>query len=248
MKEKIIILKNIKNPKISVIIPTFNEEKYVESTLLSLKSQTIKVPYEIIVVDSNSKDRTVKIARKYANKVIVTKRRGIAVGRNVGAKYSKGEILVFVDADTVLLPNVLEKAYNEIKKRDVSLVSCPIVPLSCSPILHLMYRIYNQFSISSIKFGRPQISGMLMVTKKSIFNAVGGFNENLKILEDFDFSEKVSKFGKVKMITNTFVLTSPRRIEKWGKIKSVINYILWIYSPYLFAKKDTGWKIYMTIR
>ena len=248
MKNKIIVVRNVKNPKISVIIPTLNEEKYIEKTLLSLKAQTIKVPYEIIVVDSNSKDKTVEIARKYADKVIVTKRRGIAVGRNVGAKYARGEILVFVDADTVLLPNVLEKAYNEIKNRDVSLVSCPIVPMTPSLLLHLMYRFYNQFSTSSIKFGRPQISGMFMVTKKSIFDAVSGFDEKLKILEDFDFSEKVSKFGKVKMITDTFVLTSPRRLEKWGKVKSAINYVFWIYFPYLFAKKDIGWKIYKPIR
>ena len=248
MKNKIIVVRNVKNPKISVIIPTLNEEKYIEKTLLSLKAQTIKVPYEIIVVDSNSKDRTVEIARKYADKVIVTKRKGIAVGRNVGAKYASGNFLVFIDADTVLLPNILEKAYNEIKKRDVSLVSCPIVPMTSSLLLHLMYRVYNQFSISSIKFGRPQISGMFMVTKRKIFDAVGGFNENLKILEDFDFSEKVSKLGKVKMITSVFVLTSPRRLEKWGKLKSVINYVCLIYLPYLFTKKDAGWKIYKPIR
>jgi glycosyltransferase involved in cell wall biosynthesis len=248
MKNKIIVIRNVKNPKISVVIPTLNEEKYIEKTLLSLKAQTIKVPYEIIVVDSNSKDRTVEIARKYADKVIITKRKGIAVGRNVGAKYARGEILVFVDADTVLLPNVLEKAYNEIRKRDVSLVSCPIVPMTPSLLIHLMYRVYNQFSISSIKFGRPQISGMFMVTKRKIFDSVGGFNENLKILEDFDFSEKVSKLGKVKMITSVFVLTSPRRLEKWGKLKSAINYVFLIYLPYLFAKKDAGWKIYKPVR
>jgi glycosyltransferase involved in cell wall biosynthesis len=88
---------------------TLNEEKYIETTLLSIKNQDYKGKYEIIMVDSNSKDRTVKIARKYADKVIVTKRRGVSVGRNIGARLAKGEILLFVDAYTVLLPNVIRE-------------------------------------------------------------------------------------------------------------------------------------------
>ncbi|MEM5873123.1 MAG: glycosyltransferase, partial [Candidatus Aenigmatarchaeota archaeon] len=79
--EKVIIINEIKNPKISVIIPTYNEEKYIEDTLLSIKYQRFNYPYEIIVSDSNSKDKTIEIAKKYANKIIITKKRGISIGR-----------------------------------------------------------------------------------------------------------------------------------------------------------------------
>jgi glycosyltransferase involved in cell wall biosynthesis len=116
-----------KYPFVSVIIPTLNEEKYIETTLLSIKNQDYKGKYEIIVVDSNSKDKTVKIARKYADKVIVTKRRGVSVGRNIGAEVAKGEILLFVDADTTLLPNVISKVVRHLRRKKVVGVVVPIL-------------------------------------------------------------------------------------------------------------------------
>jgi glycosyltransferase involved in cell wall biosynthesis len=247
MKEKLIVVNLVKNPKISVIIPTLNEEKYVEKTLLSLKAQTIKLPYEIIVSDGNSKDKTVEIAKRYANKIVICNKKGVALGRNLGAKYADGEILVFVDADTILLPNTLEEVYKEVKKKNVALVSCPVAPFSYSPSFYFLYWFYNQFSKNSIKVGKPQVAGMFMATKKSIFNCVNGFNEKLRIIEDYDFSKKVSKFGKVKIVDTTFVLTSPRRIEKWGKAKGAAKY-LGIYLAYLLTGKDIGWKIYKPIR
>ncbi len=247
MGEKVILVNPIKNPKISVIIPTLNEEKYIEKTLLSIKAQTIQLPYEIIVSDGKSKDNTVKIAKKYANKIVICNKKGIAVGRNLGAKYAEGEILVFLDADTLLLPNTLEEVYKEIKKKNVALVSCPVAPSSYSPSIYFLYWFYNQFSKNSIKVGKPQVAGMFMATKKSIFNAVNGFNEKLRIIEDYDFSERVAKFGEIKIVESTFVLTSPRRIEKWGKAKGAAKY-LGIYLAYLLTGKDIGWKIYKPIR
>ena len=118
---------NEKYPFVSVIIPTLNKEKYIETTLLSIKNQDYKGKYEIIVVDSNSKDMTVKIARKYADKVIVTKRRGVSVGRNIGAEVAKGEILIFVDADTTLLPNVISKVVGHLRRKKVVGVVVPIL-------------------------------------------------------------------------------------------------------------------------
>jgi len=243
----LILIRKVKNPKISVIIPTLNEEKYLEKTLLSIKAQTIKQPYEIIVSDGKSKDRTVEIAKKYADKIVICNKKGISVGRNLGAKYAEGEILVFVDADTILLPNTLEEVYKEVKKKNVALVSCPVAPSSYSPSFYFLYWFYNQFSKNSIKVGKPQIAGMFMATKKEIFNLVGGFDEKLKILEDFDFSERVSKFGKVKIVESALVLTSPRRIEKWGKAKGAAKYLA-IYLAYLLTRRDVGWKIYKPIR
>jgi len=247
MKERLILIRKVKNPKISVIIPTLNEEKYLEKTLLSLKAQTIKQPYEIIVSDGKSKDRTVEIAKKYADKIVICNKKGISVGRNLGAKYAEGEILVFIDADTILLPNVLEEVYKEVKKKNVALVSCPVAPSSYSPSFYFLYWFYNQFSKNSIKVGKPQVAGMFMATKKEMFDLVGGFDEKLKILEDYDFSKRISKLGKVKIVESTFVLTSPRRIEKWGKAKGAAKYLA-IYLAYLLTGKDVGWKIYKPIR
>ncbi|MEM5828435.1 MAG: glycosyltransferase [Candidatus Aenigmatarchaeota archaeon] len=245
--EKTIILSEVKNPKISVIIPTLNEEKYLENTLLSLKYQNFKYPYEIIVSDGKSKDKTIQIAKKYVNKIVICKKRGIGLGRNCGALVSKGKYLVFLDADTMLLPNALSEIYKEIKKKDVALVTFPIVFYKAD-LVNLFYSlVYDSFVSLTSKTKNPQIAGMLMAVKRNHFFKIGGFNEDLKILEDYDLSKRIAKFGKVSIVTNSIAITSSRRIDKWGKLKSAIVYPS-LYLSYLITQKDIGSKIYKPIR
>ena len=120
----------MKKPFVSVIIPTLNEEKYIEKTLKALKNQDFEGKFEIIVADGMSKDNTVKIAEKYADKVILVKKKGIAAGRNEGARVAKGDVLIFVDADTVLLPNTISELVKAFKDKKVVGAACPIIPLS----------------------------------------------------------------------------------------------------------------------
>jgi len=239
--EKLLLLRKIRNPLVSVIIPTLNEEKYIEKTLITVKNQLTSFPYEIIVSDGKSKDNTVEKAKKYADKIVICDRRGISIGRNTGAKYANGKYLIFLDADTLLLPNTLEELITELKKKDVVLVSCPVFPSEFNIVYVFYYQIYNQFSRGSIKLGKPQIAGMLMACKKEAFETIGGFDESMKILEDYDFSERISKLGKVRIVTSTFVLTSPRRIKKWGKAKGATKYLT-VYLNYLLTGKDAGTK------
>jgi glycosyltransferase involved in cell wall biosynthesis len=89
--------------KVSVIIPTYNEEKVIKSCLLSLSDQKYK-DFEVIVVDDGSKDKTVEIVSQFKTsalklRILTQKHMGPGVARNLGAKHAKGEILVFVDAD-----------------------------------------------------------------------------------------------------------------------------------------------------
>jgi len=246
---KVIEVKKVKNPEISVIIPTLNEEKYLENTLLALKYQNFKLPFEIIVSDGKSKDRTIQIAKKYANKIVVCDKKGVAIGRNEGAKVASGKYLLFIDADTILLPNALNEIYKEIRKKDVVLVSVPILPNTFDLTLIFYYLIWNVFSKNSIKIKKPQIAGMFMCCKKSDFEKVGMFNPSYKILEDYDFSERIGKLGKIKIIDSTVALTSPRRFLKWGKIKGATKYLS-IYLGYLMGieKIAKSIKLYKPVR
>ena len=97
-------------PIISIIIPAYNEEKFIEQTLISLKKQNCGIPYEIIVCDNNSKDKTPEIAQKYADKVVSETKQGGGYARNKGASIAQGKYLVFTDADTVFPENYLEEA------------------------------------------------------------------------------------------------------------------------------------------
>jgi len=217
---------------ISVIIPSLNEEKYIESTLKSLKNQDYKGEREIIVVDGGSKDKTVKIAKKYADKVIELKQRGVARGRNAGAKEAKGDVLVFVDADTVLLFNALGEFSQEFSKKDVVGATCPIIPTSSQARDFILYWGFNQFVKASLKTRKPQVVGICFACRKKAFDKVGGFNEKIDIMEDFDLSERLSKLGKIKFNEKTFVLTSHRRIGKWGRGRSMRK-IFKMYVNYL---------------
>lgn len=91
-------MKDISNNLVSIIIACFNEEKYINNCLTSLFNQSYK-NIEIIVVDDGSTDRTKEIVKKHKCKLIKLDHQGTAIARNTGAKESKGDILVFLDAD-----------------------------------------------------------------------------------------------------------------------------------------------------
>jgi glycosyltransferase involved in cell wall biosynthesis len=233
-------------PFVSVIIPTYNEEKYLENSLRSIKNQDYEGKYEIIVADSCSKDKTVKIAKKYADKVIVIKKRGIAVGRNAGAKAAKGEIFLFIDADTVASFNLLTEIVKSFKKNVIG-VTCPVLPLSSNATDFIIYWFFNQFVKVSITAGKPQVAGMCCAYRRNAFEKIGGFNENIKTLEDFDISKRISKLGKIVFTDSTFVMSSPRRIKRWGKTKAAAKYIK-LYLNYLLTGKGLGINEYKPIR
>ena len=237
----------MKLPSISVIIPALNEEKYIESTLKSLINQDYKGEYEIIIADGSSKDKTVRIAKKFADKVISVKQKGVSAGRNEGAKFAKGEILLFLDADTILLFNGLTEFSKCFRTKKVVGVTCPILPVSPEAKDFAIYWSFNQFMKRSLKTKKPQVSGICCAYRKKAFEKVGGFNEYLDTLEDFELSERISKEGKIMYIQNTLALTSNRRIRKWGRIKSIRKYLR-LYFNYILRKKTFNRNEYKPIR
>ena len=113
---------------ISVVIPTYNEENNIEKCLLALENQTIaRDRYEIIVVDGQSTDQTVKIAKKYSDKVIMQKTRWIAGARNDGVAVAKGDIIAMTDADCVVSKDWLEEITNALMKDNAVAVFGPVI-------------------------------------------------------------------------------------------------------------------------
>lgn len=116
-------------PKISVIIPAYNMEKYVERTLRSLMDQTFK-DFETIIINDGSTDNTEKIiqeALQNANfqwKLINQENQGVSAARNRGLIESKGEYVCFLDADDYYNPTFLEKMYNKAKEKNYDFVFC----------------------------------------------------------------------------------------------------------------------------
>jgi len=116
-------------PKISVIIPAYNVEKYVEKTLRSLIDQTFK-DFEAIIINDGSTDNTEKIIKevlqdtKFQWKLINQENQGVSAARNRGIIESKGEYISFLDADDYYHPTFLEKMYNRAKENNYDVVFC----------------------------------------------------------------------------------------------------------------------------
>lgn len=126
-----LINSEINNPKISVIIPCFNTEKFIEDCLVSFIKQSFK-DFEIICVNDGSTDSTGKILNCFAEadsriKVINQENQGVSVARNVGMENSKGEYIAFIDSDDWVNEEYLEKLYNAVKKHDCDIAVSTVV-------------------------------------------------------------------------------------------------------------------------
>src|SRR5262249_51257208 len=104
-------------PVLSFVIPAHNEERYIGATLASVLASAREVgePFEVIVVDDASTDRTAEIAREHGAKVVPVAHRQISTTRNAGARAARGEVLFFVDADTLTNPAVVRAALKALR-------------------------------------------------------------------------------------------------------------------------------------
>ena len=205
---------------LSIIIPTLNEEKYLLFLLESLRKQNFK-NYEVIIADANSTDKTLEVARKYNCKIIGGGY--VARGRNEGAKVAKGNLFLFLDADIILSsPYFLEKLLREFEKRKLDVASFPIYPLG--KINKIAYGIYN-FWVKISQHFLPHATEAVLV-RREMHEKIGGFDEMVKIAEDHDYARRAGKTGKFGFIEAPPLLTSPRRFERDGMLKTYLIYIL----------------------
>lgn len=206
---------------ISIVIPTFNEQRYIPKLLESIKKQTLS-PSEIIVADAYSSDKTREIAKKFGAKVI---NGGMpSVARNSGAKIARQPYLLFLDSDVVLPRSFLEKTFTEMEKKDLSIASCFITPRSNLKLDHLLHQFANQYMKLTQKF-YPHIPGFCIFVKKSAHNYIKGFDESLVMAEDHDYVRRASKFGKFGYLKSYKIPVSVRRLSEEGRIKISLKYI-----------------------
>ena len=209
--------------KLSVIIPTLNEEKYIGHCLESLKHQIFK-DFEVIVADTCSKDKTQTVAKNYGARVILTKRKGPAAGRNEGGKAAKGEILVFTNADVVLSKNVLASIVKKSSKNNLVGGVCSFYPLHGRFFDRAFFKIGNFLSRISMKLSFTYSPAECLFVKKSTFKKIGGFREDLVFNEDNDFAKKCFDHGKF-IYLKARVDISLRRYRKYGYFKTFRTYI-----------------------
>ena len=196
---------------ISFIVPAYNEETELPSTLGAIRAATsgLSQPVEIIVVDDASTDATPEIAEQAGARVVSIQRRQIGAARNAGARAAQGEYLFFVDADTRINKThvteamaLLEVGYTGGSARGVM---DGFIPLWSRILLHAFCTLY---------FGLNLGAGAFLFTTRSNFEATGGFDEQYFAGEEVYFSLALRKLGRFKVLREP-VLTSGRKLRMY---------------------------------
>ncbi len=207
--------------KVSIIIPSYNEEEFLPNLLTSIQRQEFD-DLEVIIADANSTDKTVEIAESYGCKIVPG---GLpSVGRNNGAKVARGELLLFLDADSVLTNNYISSAVEEFELHNLGIAITQIVPLEKSFINQLTHEFANYMTkqISEIKPHGAGCYGIL--TYKSLHEKVNGFDETLDFGEDTDYIERIGKISRFKVLEKPRLLISTRRLEEEGLKDITLKY------------------------
>ncbi len=196
---------------ISVVIPTYNAEKFMPALLDSIFRQAVD-DMEVIIVDDCSTDDTVKIAENYPVKVIrSTKNSGPARARNTGVQAAAGDIIFFLDSDVIVLDGTIREVKDYFEKNPSA--NCVIGICSTKPLnrgfvpgymamfeyIHLIGRQYDRVSVFAPRCG---------AIKKELFLKIGGYDENYRgaDVEDFELARRINK-------TDSIIL-NPRMIVK----------------------------------
>lgn len=245
-------------PNISVVILTFNSEKYIEKLLTSLISKYEKEvrekKLEIIVADNNSSDSTLKIAGRISGVEAFNNgdNFGFAKGINLGASRAKGELLLFINPDSLFLRGDIFLLGNLFDNEKVGVVGGEMInsngkkELSCG-------KFYNIFNVLLLTLGlegklgvrfSPRgkknvgfVSGGFMMVRKSLWEKLGGFDENFFMyVEDMEFCFRIKKLGKKVVFSNLATIQHVGQASS-NRAFAVVN----IYKGLIyFHKKHMG--------
>jgi glycosyltransferase involved in cell wall biosynthesis len=199
--------------KVSVIIPTLNEERMLPRLLDSIKAQDFD-DYEVIIADARSRDRTREIAARYDCRVVDG---GLpAAGRNAGAEAARGDFLFFLDADVVLPPGFIRNVYGEMQDRYIDLATCEIRPLSDYRLDRIIHRMMNLAVLLNLWID-PKAFGFCIFVTRRLFVRAGGFDKTVYVAEDNDFVKRASVFRSLRYLNSAYIMVSIRRFEKEGR-------------------------------
>ncbi len=191
-------MSNERKPTVSVIIPNYNYEAFIEKTIDSVLSQTYEA-IEVVVVDDGSRDNSLEVLRKYGEKIKVVSQsnQGVSTARNKGVSESKGEYLAFLDADDLWLPSKLQREMERFFERpDFGLVHCSVSYIDPQGQIIGENRNGNEGWLASdiltLRRGAVIGAGSTSVVRRSVFDEVDGFDSRLSTSADWEFCYRVA--------------------------------------------------------
>lgn len=224
-----------KQVDVSIIIPAYNEERYIGACLASIKRQRFSGTYEIILGDGNSTDNTPKIARDYGAIVVRENYGTPSGGRHAGTQAAKGRIFAFVSADVELSTNYLaevEKAYAD---KRVAWALTRIEPAEGNGLEKMGAWVLNIFTMVLNPLGMVYVNADCLSCRADEYRKAGGFNPKLVTSEDTDLGMRLMKRGRFAYVGKPSCFLSMRRVRKWGYVKFVIFHTMNFFRTHLFA-------------
>jgi glycosyltransferase involved in cell wall biosynthesis len=220
---------------ISIIIPTYKEEKYVRDAINQFKD--LKFPHELVISDDKSPDNTVKIAKECGARVleVATKHKTIAVNRNYGAKNTKGEFIAFFDCDSrVKDVNAFFSRAFDIFNKDKNVVAITgafwVLPENETTMDRIVYTVFNivhRLKNNVLHVG--EAPGKFQMIRREAFDNVHGFNENLVTREDADMFQRLNRIGRTYCDWKLIIYHSGRRSRNMGWPR-----LLWLWTSEAF--------------
>jgi glycosyltransferase involved in cell wall biosynthesis len=220
--------------QLSLIVCAYNEEKYIKACLESIVAHSENSLSEIIVVNNASTDATKERAEEIPGVRVVTEpNKGLTYARKRGAQEAKGDILIYIDADSLLTEGWIKKVVNEFQK-DPKLVCASGVYqyMDIDRITGFVTWIYWYLFCTWIAFftGYMVVGGNFAV-RKEVLSRIGGFNTDIAFYgEDTDLGKRLHAIGKVRLFSSIFVYTSSRRFKYQGVINTGATYIKNFFS------------------
>jgi glycosyltransferase involved in cell wall biosynthesis len=211
-------------PAISVIIPALNEEKLLDRILSQFTPGIIRTfGLEVILSDGGSTDRTLDIARAHGVQIVENLpyvKQTISMGRNAGAGQARGDILVFLNADTRIgdVGHFFRRMNEELPKAGVVALTCSVkvYPEEERRVDRWFHGFYNWFFSMMNRVGMGMGRGECHVMRREVFDRVRGYASRIAAGEDYDMFRRLEHLGTIRFLYDVVVLESPRRYRKYG--------------------------------
>lgn len=211
---------------LAVIIPTLNEQAYIGRLLDSLAKQSVS-PKEIIIVDAFSKDKTLEEIRKRRDVLPQSHysqipKKTISRQRNLGVEKTVSPYILFLDADMVFHDiHALETLFNTAREKEADFAIPKILPESSSKFDRFLYVLQNRIP-KTLKPLKAFATTQCLFVTRDIFEKAGGFDEGIKVAEDFDLVTRMQKNGgKFVIVDDAIIYNSIRRLKKDGRFRFI---------------------------
>jgi glycosyltransferase involved in cell wall biosynthesis len=209
--------------KVSIVIPTFNEEDYVSPVLPDIARQSRRAD-EVIVVDGKSEDATASVVERFPGVNLLIGAPPVANQRNLGGRKASGDILIFLDADVRLSETFLEGFLERIEQRNLD-IACPLYMPYRSTLLIKIIHAYINVVFVALQKSLPYGAGHCIAIKRETFQKSPGFDPHLKVGEDVALVRKLSKEHRFGIVA-TQLFVSDRRYKEEGVPRMLMKILL----------------------